>query len=181
MGIGILLYIQDCLKPDPTVKTAARVASHASHLINRTGSLMNMGYGTPSMFHNGEDLDQELDQEHKYGEVYTKSHEQKYHESSSVLGGIREEYIDQGSPFVDEETKSLNRRGIAVLSDLYKNIQTFKDEIIDFIRDKTELGVDLILDKRFKYNTLNNLGRENIKECVQSKDYTRNLIKIIAS
>ena len=62
------------------MKTAARVATHASHLINRTGALMNMGYGTPSIskaaspmlgnqdrrsFHNGEDLD----------------HEQKYHES----------------------------------------------------------------------------------------------------
>ena len=76
MGIGILLYIHDCLKPDPTVKTAARVATHASHLINRTGSLLNTGYRTPSMlgnqdrrsFHNGEDLD----------------HEQKYHESSNM-------------------------------------------------------------------------------------------------
>ena len=45
MGIGKLLYIHDCLKPDPTIKTAARVATHAIHLINITGSLMNMGYG----------------------------------------------------------------------------------------------------------------------------------------
>ena len=82
MGIGILLYINDCLKPEPAVKTAARVATHASQLINRTGTLMNMGYG--------ENLDKELDQEHKYGEDL--DHEQKYHESSSVLGGIQEEY-----------------------------------------------------------------------------------------
>ena len=69
MGIGVLLYIHDCLKPDPAVKTAARVAIHASHLINRTGSITNMVYGSPSMFHNGEDLD----------------HEQKYLESS-IMG-----------------------------------------------------------------------------------------------
>ena len=78
---------------------------------------MNMGYG--------EDLDQELEQEHKYVKAWakpfhgwTKSHEPKYHESSSVLGGIKEEYIDRGSHFVDEETKTLNRRGMTVLSDL---------------------------------------------------------------
>ena len=35
MGISILLYIHDCLITDPTVKTAARVATQASHLINR--------------------------------------------------------------------------------------------------------------------------------------------------
>ena len=83
--------------------------------------------------------------------------------------------------YIDEETKTLNRKCITVLSDLYKNNQKFKDEIIDFIRDKTELGVDQFLDKRFKYNTLNNLGRENLKECVQSKDYTRSLMKILSS
>ena len=68
-----------------------------------------------------------------------------------------------------------------VLSDIYKNNQKFEDEIINFTRDKTELAVDQILDKRFKYSTLNNLGRENLKECVQSKDYTRRLSKIKAS
>ena len=94
--------------------------------------------------------------------------------SSVVLGGIQEEYIG-------EETKTLNRKGITVLSDLYTNNQKFKEEIIDFIRDKTELSADQILDKRFKYDTLNNLGRENLKGCVQSKDYTRSLIKNRAS
>ena len=66
------------------------------------------------------------------------------------VGGIKEELIDQGSCFVDKETKTLNRKLITVLIDLCKNNQKFKDEIIDFIRDKTELGVDQISDKRFK-------------------------------
>ena len=149
------------------------MATHTCHLTKRTGSLLNTDYG--------EDLDRELDHQRKY--------EQKYHESLSLLGSIQEEYIDQGSclgnqgwsPFVEDETKTLNRKGITVLSDLYKNNQKFKDEIIDFIRDKTELSVDQILDKRFKYKSLNNLGRANLKECVHSRDYTRSLIKIIAS
>ena len=68
-----------------------------------------------------------------------------------------------------------------VLCDIYKNNQKFEDGIIDFTRDKTELVVDQILDKKFNYSTLNNLGRENLNECVQSKDYTRRLSKIIAS
>ena len=45
MGIGILLCIHGCLKPERAVKTAALVTTHAKHLINRTGTLMNMGYG----------------------------------------------------------------------------------------------------------------------------------------
>ena len=61
--------------------------------------------------------------------------------ASQMLGGIQEEYINQGSPFIDKETKTLNRVGITVLSDLYENskLQNFKEEILDFIRDKTEL------------------------------------------
>ena len=31
------------------------MAAHASHMINRTVALLNYAYGTPSMFHNGED------------------------------------------------------------------------------------------------------------------------------
>ena len=38
--------------------------------------------------------------------------------------------------------RTLIRKGITVLSDLYKSNQKFKVETIDFIRDKTELGVD---------------------------------------
>ena len=64
MGIRILMWICNTKNPDPTVKTSARVATHKSHLINRTSSLTNAGYGNPSisetasqMFHNGEDLD----------------------------------------------------------------------------------------------------------------------------
>ena len=48
MGKGILLSICNTINPDPTVKTAAQLATHTSHLINRTGSKMNMAYGTPS-------------------------------------------------------------------------------------------------------------------------------------
>ena len=94
MGIGLLFFIHDCLKPDPTVKTAARVATQASHLINRTGSLIIMGHS------------EDLDHEHKYHESSFVSH----FRSSPLLGGIQEDYFD-------EQTKTLNRKGLTVLSD----------------------------------------------------------------
>ena len=49
-----------------------------------------------------------------------------------------------------KETKTLNRKGISDLIDLYKSNQKFRDEIIDLVEDKTELSIDQILDKRFK-------------------------------
>ena len=37
--------IYNCFKPDPAVKTAAQATAHASHMINRTGALLNYGLG----------------------------------------------------------------------------------------------------------------------------------------
>ena len=48
--------------------------------------------------------------------------------------GLHEEYID-------EENGTLNKEG--------------RDELIYFVRDKTELELDTILDKRYKTNMLN--------------------------
>ena len=37
--------IYNCIKPDTTVRTAAQVAAHASHMINRTVTLLNFAFG----------------------------------------------------------------------------------------------------------------------------------------
>ena len=37
--------IYNWIKPDTTVRTAAHVAAHASHIVNRTGTLLNFAYG----------------------------------------------------------------------------------------------------------------------------------------
>ena len=47
------------------------------------------------------------------------------------------------------------------------------------VEDKAELDIEEILDKRFKYNTLNNLGMETLAKFAFSKDYTKDLIEII--
>ena len=58
--IGTCFLIYNYLNPDTKVRTAGHVASHASHMLNRTSTLLNYAYGSSSiskpasqMFHNG--------------------------------------------------------------------------------------------------------------------------------
>ena len=132
----------------------------ASTMLSSVNTLVNVGYG------------EELE-----GETRTKS------DSS-----MQEEDIDQGSSytdqcncdFVNEEMGILNRKGGKFLNKLYINNEEFREEIINFVKDKKELDLDLILDTRCKTNTLNILGNKYLAECITSKDYTKNLIEIIA-
>ena len=61
-----------------------------------------------------------------------------------------------------------------------KITKNFKDEIINFIRDETELKNQKILDQRLKYNTLNRLDKGTLANFASSKDHARSLIRIIA-
>ena len=49
-----------------------------------------------------------------------------------------------------------------------------------FVRDKTELDLGVILDRRFKTNTLNTTGKKYLTECVVSKDNTKDVIEFLA-
>ena len=60
-----------------------------------------------------------------------------------------------------------------------KKKEKFREEIINFVRDKKELDLELILDKRCKTNTLNTLGNKYLAECITSKDKTKDLIEIM--
>ena len=53
-GIITSIFYDNFIKSNPTVRTAAHVAAHASHMINSTGALFNYAYGTESMPCNGE-------------------------------------------------------------------------------------------------------------------------------
>ena len=44
-GLSALFWTYNCIKPDTTVRTAKQVTAHASHLINRTGTLFNYACG----------------------------------------------------------------------------------------------------------------------------------------
>ena len=118
--------IYNCVKPDPTIRTAAHVTAYASHMINRTGTLYNYAWGEdgpPPSY-------QECDQDSL---------------SSKSIQPDKDEYFN-------EDTEALNKKGRDDLNDLYKNNQKFEDEIIKFVVDETELGNEKILDKRYKHN-----------------------------
>ena len=122
----------------------------ASTMLRRVNTLVNVGYG----------------------EEFDKN-------SSRNLK--QEEYINQCScDFVNEEMGILNRKGGKFLTRLYGNNEEFREEIINFFRDKKELDPELILDKRCKTNTLNTSGNKYLEECITSKDNTKDLIEIMA-
>ena len=158
--IASFFMIYNCIKPDPAVRTAAQVTAHASHLINRTGALLNYGLGSPISYQ-------------EYGEASAMPHEQDSLSSKSIQ---LDEY-----ECTDEDTEALNKRGRDNLNNLYINIQNIKDEIINFISDETELSNEKIVDIRYKFNTLNKLGMEILAKFAFSKDHARSLLGIMAS
>ena len=85
------------------------------------------------------------------------------------------------SEIMNDETGTLNKNGIDCLNDLYKYNQKFRDENINFVGDKAGLSNEKILDKRYKYNSLNKLGTENLTRFVWSRDYTIGLIENLVS
>ena len=96
-------------------------------------------------------------------------------------GETRSSYTDQCNyDFVNEEMGILNRKGGKFLNKLYINNEEFREEIINFVKDKKKLDLDLILDKRCKTNTLNTLGNKYLAECITSKDNTKDLTEIMA-
>ena len=150
--IGAGLFIFNCFYPNSISRNAGTIAMGASTMLSRVNTLVNVGYG------------EELE------------------------GETRSSYIDQGSSFTDqcnydfvnEEMIILNRKGEKFLNKLYINKEEFREEITNFVKDKKELDLDLILDKRCKTITLNTLGNNYLAECITSKDNTKDLFEIMA-
>ena len=82
--------------------------------------------------------------------------------------------------YLVEETVLINKEGRRYLNSLYGNNEKFRDEIIIFVRDKTELDFEVILDRGYKTNTLKTTGKNSLTECVTSKDNTKDVIEILA-
>ena len=82
--------------------------------------------------------------------------------------------------YINEETGILNKEGRRYLNRLYGNNEEFSEEIIIFVREITELDLEVILDRRYKTNTLDTTGKKYLTECVASKDNTKDVIKILA-
>ena len=196
------LVITSYIYPDSIIKTVGAVAMSASNMLNRANTLVNIGYGEdlPSSFPVGETWTKSY-----LGTSYTDGEKGIKSFMANDYIDLRSDYTDRGTSFTDlknnlvngarklvtpleklqeenikEEMEILNRKGVKFLTRLYGNKEEFREEIINFVRDKTELELELILDKRCKTNTLNTLGNKYLAEFITSKDNTKDLIEIMA-
>ena len=158
--IGTDLIIFSYIYPDSISRTAGAVAMGASTMLSKVNTLVNVGYG-----------------EQMEGETRIC----KKTSLSSLVNHEQSSFHDQcNCEFVNEEMGILNRKGGRFLNNLYINNEEFREELINFVKDKKELDLGLILDKRCKTNTLNTLGNKYLTECITSKDNTKDLIEIMA-
>ena len=166
-GLIIFSYIYH----DIISRNAGSVAMGASTMLSRVNTLVNLGYG------------EELDNDSRSGFANLRS---GYTDSETwakpnLQNTIQEEYINQcNCDFVNEEMGILNRKGGKFLTRLHGKNEEFREDIINFVRDKKETDLELILDKRCKTDTLNTLGNKYLAECITSKDNTKDLIEIMA-
>ena len=96
-----------------------------------------------------------------------------YGEGGQFFKKIRDEYInDEGI---------LNRKGREYLCELYKDKEEFRNDIVDFVKDKSELELEVIIGNRCKTtNILKSEGKKCLTRCILSKDYTEEIIGIMA-
>ena len=122
--IGAGLFIFNCFYPNSISRNAGTIAMGASTMLSRVNTLVNVGY------------EEELEGETR----------------SSLVNNERSSYTDQGSSlvnheqslftdqcnceFVNEEMGILNRKGGRFLNKLYINNEEFREEIINFVKDK---------------------------------------------
>ena len=140
--IGTCFMIYKYMSPDTTVKTAEHVATSASNILNRASTLVN---GTSSIS----------------GVASQMFHHFGYREVEQ-----RKQFIEklQGE-YINKKTGNLNKEGRRYLNRLYGNNEEFRVEIKNFVRDKTELDLEGILDRRYKTNTLNTTGKKYLTVC----------------
>ena len=151
--IDTCLIIISYIYPDSISRTAGTVAMGASTMLSKVNTLVNVGYG--------EELEGET--------------------QSSLVNHEQSSHTDQcNCDFVNEGIGILNRKGGRFLNKLYINNEEFREEIINLVKDKKELDLDWILDKRCKTYTLNTSGNKYLAECFTSKDNTKDLIEIMA-
>ena len=148
---GLMIY--NFMSPDISVRNAGHVATAASTMLNRTSTLLNNG--------RNQDQDQDLEHEMEFtdGETWSKTH--------------------QRSSYTHKYTGILNKEGRENLNSLYVNNEEFRNEIINYVKNKVQLNLEAILDKGCKTNILNTLGNKYLAECIKSKDNTEDVIEIL--
>ena len=187
------------MNPDTTVKTAGLVAAGASNILNRTISLFSHGYGDDDKDKNKDEevgdqkscfADQRScftdqrgcfadRQSPSYTDQQSPSYTDKYKLNRKDKSGQR--WTSFTIEYMNKKTGTLNKKGGYNLNNQYKNNQKFRDTILHSVGDKAGLSNEQIIDKRYKYNTLNTLGKENLNKFIWSRDKTGFLIEVLAS
>ena len=116
--VGIIssgLIIFNHIYPDIVSRNAGSVAMGASTMLSRVNTLVNVGYG------------EELDNDPRSSFANSRN-------------TMQEEYKNQcNCDFVNEEMEILNRKGGKFLTRLYGNNEEFREEILNFVRDKKRI------------------------------------------
>ena len=157
---GLMIY--NFMSPDITVRNAGHVATAASTMLNRASTLLNYG------FVRNQDQDQDLEHEREYID-----------QRSCLVNHECNSYTDLRSSYTHKYTGILNEEGRENLNSLYVNNEKFRSEIINYVRNKMQLNLEEILDKRCKTSILNTLGNKYLAECIKSKDNTKDVIEIL--
>ena len=158
-GLFIISYIY----PDMISRKAGNIAMGASTMLNRVSTLVNIGYG--------EELDNDL--QSSFANSRSGFANSETWVKPNPRNTIHEEHVN-------EENGVLNRKGGKYLSNLYKNNEEIRDEIINFIRDKKELDLEVILDRRYKTNMLKMTRKKFLPEYITSKYNTKDITEILA-
>ena len=114
------LIIISHIYPDMISRNAGDIAMGASTMLNRVSALVNIGYG------------EELDIVLRTDEVPGKPSSLVNHEQSS----FNDPPITIQGEHINEENGILIRKGGKYLGNLYENNEEFRNEIINFVRDK---------------------------------------------
>ena len=165
------------MSPDITVINAGHVATAASTMLNRTSTLLNYGFGR----NQDQDQDQDLENEREYIDQRSCYTDQRscYTDQRSCYTDLRSSYTDLRSSYTHKYTGILNKEGRENLNSLYVKNEEFRNEIINYVKNKMHLNLESILDKRCKTNILNTLGNKYSAECIKSKDNFKDVIEIL--
>ena len=120
--IGTGLFIIKFFYPDSISRNAGTVAMGASTMLSRVNTLVNVEFG--------EELKGETRSSYTDSETWSRTYL-----GSSLVNHEQNSYTDQCN-FVNEEMGILNRKGGKFLNKLYINNEEFREDIINFVKDK---------------------------------------------
>ena len=152
--IGWGLVITSYIYPDSIMQTVGAVAMSASNMLNRAKTLVNVGYGEdlPNRFPDGETGIKsylqsnytDLRTSYTDSETWTKSYQRSGFTNlkNSLVNGALKLVIPLEKlqeEYTNAEMGILNRKGQKFLTRLYGNNEEFREEFINFVKDKRRI------------------------------------------